>query len=226
MIISKDLKEKIQRKIAAVHEMADDLPGILIIYNIRSNCVEYMSPRGLEELGITLGELKEMGGRYHERFFNPEDSKEYVPRIMELLSASNQKESVTFFQQVRRNEYAEWGWYASNVKLFMRDENGEPVLTVTYTIRIDPDSHINLKVQRLLDENNFHRAKHSNYSKLSDRECFILKLLALGKSSPEIARDLFISVSTVDTHRRNIRQKLNAYTSYELSQYARAFNLI
>jgi hypothetical protein len=48
----------------------------------------------------------------------------------------------------------------------------------------------------------------------------------LGKSTTEIATELFISATTAETHRRNIKQKLNAPTIFELSQYARAFDLI
>jgi DNA-binding NarL/FixJ family response regulator len=53
-------------------------------------------------------------------------------------------------------------------------------------------------------------------SLLSDRENEILLLLAQGKTSAEIARLLFISKSTVDTHRRNILKKTGAKNTMEL----------
>jgi len=43
---------------------------------------------------------------------------------------------------------------------------------------------------------------------LSERECEILYQLALGYTNQEIARSLFISVRTVDTHRAHIMRKL------------------
>lgn len=49
--------------------------------------------------------------------------------------------------------------------------------------------------------------KSSNFS-LSHREIEIIKLLSLGKSSKEIANDLFLSEYTIETHRKNIMRKL------------------
>ena len=44
---------------------------------------------------------------------------------------------------------------------------------------------------------------------LSNRELDILRLIVDGKSNPEIASELFLSVSTVKTHLRNIMNKLS-----------------
>lgn len=57
-------------------------------------------------------------------------------------------------------------------------------------------------------------------SVLGTREREVLQLLAEGKSSPEIARLLFVSVSTVETHRRNIMRKLDIHSVAELTKYA------
>jgi DNA-binding CsgD family transcriptional regulator len=50
--------------------------------------------------------------------------------------------------------------------------------------------------------------------------------MALGKTSAETATQLFISTSTVETHRKNIKQKLDTNSYYEVCKYARAFDLI
>jgi len=61
---------------------------------------------------------------------------------------------------------------------------------------------------------------------MTRRERDVLKWMALGKSAAETADIMFISIYTVDTHRKNIRRKLNTNSSFELSQYGRAFDLI
>jgi len=55
---------------------------------------------------------------------------------------------------------------------------------------------------------------------LGAKEREVLQLLAEGKSSKEIAACQNISVATVDTHRKNIMQKLNIHTIAELTKYA------
>jgi DNA-binding NarL/FixJ family response regulator len=61
---------------------------------------------------------------------------------------------------------------------------------------------------------------------LSEREEEILKLLALGHTNQEIAKKLFISVRTAETHRAHIMQKLNLSTRAELVRYALAQGLL
>jgi DNA-binding NarL/FixJ family response regulator len=55
---------------------------------------------------------------------------------------------------------------------------------------------------------------------LSDREREILRLLALGHTNQEIAKMLYISVRTAETHRAHIMQKLRLQTRAELVRYA------
>lgn len=55
---------------------------------------------------------------------------------------------------------------------------------------------------------------------LTTRERQILKLIAEGKSSKEIADLLFISVRTVDNHRANMMEKLNLKKATDLVKYA------
>ena len=57
-------------------------------------------------------------------------------------------------------------------------------------------------------------------SALGARERQVLALLAEGKRSAEIARQLGISVATVDVHRRNIMRKLDLHTVAELTKFA------
>jgi DNA-binding NarL/FixJ family response regulator len=61
---------------------------------------------------------------------------------------------------------------------------------------------------------------------LSDRERDILHLLALGYTNQEIAKKLFISVRTVDTHRAHIMRKLLLETRAELVMFALANGVI
>jgi two-component system response regulator NreC len=55
---------------------------------------------------------------------------------------------------------------------------------------------------------------------LSDREREVMRLLALGHTNQEIAKMLFISVRTAETHRAHIMQKLRLSTRAELVRYA------
>ncbi|MHC4362839.1 MAG: response regulator [Planctomycetota bacterium] len=55
---------------------------------------------------------------------------------------------------------------------------------------------------------------------LSSREREVLQLLAEGKSTKQMALRLHISVKTVETHRRQIMEKLDIHSVAELTKYA------
>jgi DNA-binding NarL/FixJ family response regulator len=61
---------------------------------------------------------------------------------------------------------------------------------------------------------------------LSEREREVLRLLALGHTNQEIAKQLYISVRTAETHRAHIMQKLRLQTRAELVQYALSQGLL
>lgn len=59
-----------------------------------------------------------------------------------------------------------------------------------------------------------------NDQSLSERESEILRLIAEGKSTREIADLLFISVKTVGTHKQHVLEKLNLQSTAGLIKYA------
>ncbi|WP_377266838.1 response regulator [Peterkaempfera sp. SMS 1(5)a] len=61
---------------------------------------------------------------------------------------------------------------------------------------------------------------------LTGREVEVLSLLALGHTNQEIARRLYVSVRTVETHRARIRDKLHVETRAELITAARERGLL
>ena len=58
------------------------------------------------------------------------------------------------------------------------------------------------------------------YTKLTDRERQVLKMLAEGTSTKEIAYSLNVSVKTIETHRSNIREKIGIDSLAGLTKFA------
>jgi two-component system, NarL family, response regulator NreC len=69
-------------------------------------------------------------------------------------------------------------------------------------------------------------AKRAEEDPLSDREREVLRLLALGHTNQEIAKQLYISVRTAETHRAHIMQKLRLSSRAELVRHALAQGLL
>jgi DNA-binding NarL/FixJ family response regulator len=63
-------------------------------------------------------------------------------------------------------------------------------------------------------------ADRTVFSALTAREREVLQLMAEGRNTKQIAMDLHVSIKTVETHRRQIMEKLDLYSVAELTKYA------
>jgi DNA-binding CsgD family transcriptional regulator len=219
--------EIINNAIKEIEGIADDLPCVIFLHDLRDWTIEWMSANGLQLLGITQEQLRSMSyEEYFSRFFNREDTDDWVPKVLSLLEKNNSDDICTYIHQIRFSKNSDWKWYMGSVKIFSWDTEGKPLLVVTMVFPIDNMHRMTTKAQKLLEEKNFLRRNFHLYKRLSKREKDILKLLALGKTAPETAEQLFISINTVETHRKNIKQKLETTSYYQLCEYARAFDLV
>ena len=64
------------------------------------------------------------------------------------------------------------------------------------------------------------RGLTDSYHLLTDREKEVLQLLAEGRSNKEVATLLDLGVSTVESHRANLMEKLNLHNTAEIVLYA------
>ncbi len=214
------------QKIRALEAITDSLPVVVIVIELESWIVQYLSSNGLAILGFSMKEIQAMGKDYHSAFFNPDDLEDYGPKLLAMIDDADDNRFVSYFQQVRPSPGHDWSWYLSTAKVFMRDENGKPAYMICTASPVDPLHHVTSKVNRLLEENNFLRRNQKIFASLTKREKEILKLMALGNSSVEIADKLFISEQTATTHRRNIKAKLKAENTYDIIKFAQAFDLV
>jgi two-component system, NarL family, response regulator NreC len=79
------------------------------------------------------------------------------------------------------------------------------------------DDHVRFLRQRGLQD---------SYDLLTDREKEVLQLIAEGRSNKEVANLLNLGVSTVETHRGNVMQKLDLHSTAEIVLYAMRKRLI
>ncbi len=108
---------------------------------------------------------------------------------------------------------------------------GENIIEAIEAVNNDEeyfDKHIREKIFANFTQNN-PKLNKSNFTEnqfLSERETEIITLISLEYSAREISEELFISVNTVETHRKNIMKKLNTKNVIGLVKYALKNNLI
>src|SRR5690349_434483 len=172
-MVEGSLKENIALKIEEIRVIENKFPGAIIIHDLEGKVV-YMSKWGRDYLGTTNEQLRDLGMEYYARFFNGEDANDYVPNILGLLERNNDDEFIYICQPVRKSPSHDRSWYIRAVKIFIRDESGKPLLTLTQALPVDAQHHIAVKAQRLLEENEFLRKNYQVFDQLTKREKEIL----------------------------------------------------
>jgi two-component system, NarL family, response regulator NreC len=88
--------------------------------------------------------------------------------------------------------------------------SGKPFFSPAVTAVLVEDYMRRLRTRGLTD----------SYHLLTDREKEVVQLLAEGRSNKEVAALLDLGLSTVETHRANLMQKLNLHNTAEIVLYA------
>ncbi len=78
----------------------------------------------------------------------------------------------------------------------------------------------NFVVEDYVRKNPETQGKKSAYASITPREREVLQLFAEGQSTKQVAATLHLSVKTVETHRRQIMEKLQIFSVAELTKFA------
>lgn len=220
------LSLKIKKKINEIASVSRDIPGVVIIHELPQLHLKYMSEFGLKLLGLKWNEINDLSYEdFQKKFFNEEDAKKNTPKIVGLLEV-NTDVPVSYFQQVRTSTIRELEWYMCSTKVLLRDKEEIPLLLITIAMQIDPQNYFTAKAAQLLEKNEFLKNHYNEFASLTKREKEILGLMALGKSTAQIADALYISEKTAETHRKNIKRKIKISSPNDLYMYTHAFDLL
>jgi DNA-binding NarL/FixJ family response regulator len=145
--------------------------------------------------------------------------------ILSSIRAIESKVPVLVLSMVPVSQYARRILQAGASGYLTKSEPGEELIkavrTVTQGLKyFSPE--VQQELPDIIDEI-IDKPKHHN---LSDREYEVLRRLAEGKSSKEIAGEYKVSLNTVNSYRKRILTKLNARSNIELVKYAYKYKII
>ncbi len=216
----------IEEKINQFAPVAESMPGVMVVHKIEGFAPLYMTSNGLDLLGLTLEELKAIGEDYQKKFLNEDFMEDYLAFLRKAMKEKKEDETYNFFHQVQLREDQDYVWYVSSIKIFHKDPEGNPTHTILIAFPLGDLEHIPQKAEKMLDESLFLKKNRKKFLSLGRRGKEVLRLVAMGKTSAEIAEELNVSTDTVNSHRRIVKEKLGISSSYQFTKYARSFDLI
>lgn len=190
------------------------------INSLNDFAIKYINQYGEEGYGLSLEEIVEMGEKFIQEIFE-QGTLEYFSRpLIQMVQENDRSKIVSFFQRVRRYKGSEYEWLLTTSK-YLKDRNES--ISISQEVS-GMDGSIKA-ITKLLDDNLYIRKNMKKFSSLTKREKQILKMVAQGLSTREVAEKLFLSPQTVKTHRKNISKKLNLDRVIDWEYFANAFEI-
>ncbi|MCT4628813.1 response regulator transcription factor [Winogradskyella sp.] len=103
---------------------------------------------------------------------------------------------------------------------YILKNKGKEELALAIKYIAEGDEYFGREVEKTFRLSQKKKNLESQNVQLTKREIDVLKLIAIGDTTPIISEKLFIAHSTVETHRRNLIEKTNVRNSKGLVKYA------
>lgn len=142
--------------------------------------------------------------------------------VTEVVSKNHPEVKILILSMMGLHDFVIQALEKGAIGFLLKNTGKDEVLTAIRSVS-KGDSYFSREVSAVLIEQ-LHRPASSRKKNLdipiSPREIEVLKLIAQEYSNSEIAEKLFISIRTVDTHRRNLLEKLGAKNTAGLVKFA------
>ena len=146
--------------------------------------------------------------------------------LIKRIKAIDPKVKMLVSSGFQESLYAERALRAGALGYLNKQDSGEKVIDAIRTILLG-ERYVSAAItERLVSQALGNRSESADpIDTLTDRELEIFRSIGNGKTSGTIARELFLSIHTIDTHRENIKRKLGVKNAAELSRHAVQFLL-
>ncbi|MEX0646197.1 MAG: helix-turn-helix transcriptional regulator, partial [Balneolaceae bacterium] len=145
--------------------------------------------------------------------------RKFLPEFYENQMPHKSMVFLQYVKPIGETNYSPFITFTKTPKL----RNG---LVIRLPVRTGEFGTASKKMEQIVEMDQFKMKNFKRFQTLTNRELEILKLLANGYKNLHIAEKLFISRQTVETHRKNLKRKLEIRSYRDLVKYAFAFNLI
>lgn len=213
------------------------LPCIVSIFNLQKGYYEFISdnmqsmlgynPRDFEgENGVNI--IFEVTLKEHKEIFLT-ISTEIISYIFAQSATTNAKDFRFKVCMKLKASNGSLQWYLMDTNILQVNASGQPLRTIFTMTNVDllkKDDAIYYDILKRNADGVYKPVLQKSISEsgpiqsLTDREYEILSHISKGHTSKQIAEELFLSPFTVQTHRKNIKRKLNSKSNGEMINYA------
>jgi len=220
------LGNNIERNVLSIEDVGDYIPGGVMVQDLTIMTNTYMNQYGCDYLKQDKESLLALGPVFFDRFFPPEEMRVIKPEMQKFVTENNGDGVHSFFQRIRPDEPVNYEWFHTTSRLYPGNRQDGSLKIFHVAVKADMMSYIGKKLNDLVDVDIFVSKNYHLFATLSVREKQVIRLIAEGTTSTSIAEQLFLSIHTVNNHRKNILHKLEIKSISQLIKFATAFGIL
>ena len=213
-----------------ISDLGSILPASVMMHdmeNLQPLGVSYMNNWGIERLGTSVDEINTLGDAYYDKYFIQEELKAIFEGVAKYLLQADFDKQYNYFQRVKLYKEVDFKWFYTVCKLIkIKTDVGTKDTMIMLASPVEGIDLMISRVNKVLDEDIYIKNNYRIFASLTKREKTIIAMIANGKSSKEMAEELFISIHTINTHRKNIINKTGCNSFAALLKFAIAFELL
>lgn len=202
-------------------EILDDVPAFIYISDNASKTIQWCNKYMTDTTGYTLQEIHQMGVDFFKTIMHPDDFPDSLTAQQRFLTGNNPFGGAC---RIRTKHQLLWKWMMGVAAPFSYSDDGhvKEVICIFQELSylLDTPSQLSEAFREILKKNH-----QSILETLTEREKAVLILLKDGNKAPAIARELFISYDTVQTHLHHLHEKLQVHTTAALVKAAMEMGL-
>jgi DNA-binding NarL/FixJ family response regulator len=144
---------------------------------------------------------------------------------LEQILHSNKNIKILMFSMHSNPQYITEAYQKGAYGFLLKDTDKEEIIFALHKIAVGEKYFGSSVANTILDNLEKAQAKSKMLDMLTKREIEVLRLLKTGLNNDQIAGKLFLSKRTVDTHKANIKSKLDLKNSHSLITLAYELDL-
>ena len=234
-IKEESIKKHIEQQ-STIDELLPESASFFYVVETPAHKYHFMGKQQVNVSGYTNEEFLEKGVELFLQRVHPEEvdivlNQIYPDYVQIIVNSSPENRKEIQFQYNYRFKRKDGKHVNLMEQLYALefDKAGRPALILGNVIILGSNDRIPIRATaKLITDSGFseiifsktYNPSSNDISGITDRELDILRNLATGKTSKQIGVELYISPHTVDTHRRNLLNKLNCHSVVELAQFA------
>jgi DNA-binding CsgD family transcriptional regulator len=204
-------------KIDLYKESLEKMNGVLFISDNNMSGLSWAGKNFEDITGYKFNKWNRMGKKGLKNIFHPDDFQIFDERNNYFMNPETKDKSHTAVYRLKHMK-GHYIWMYVNTFVISRDADGSPQKTGGIMINLEELMIPTFFEKRL---NNLKKEGNINLLKLlSKREKEILSYISKGHSALQIAEILHLSKRTVESHKRNMQQKLGLTSTAALISFA------